>query len=194
MPFILFTQDIRPQHWLFWTHDAAGCLIPRVEFKDLVCAECGKLDELAALARGVPASLKIKSRHDFISSDDDFVLVSAWARTFLASLHLQGVEFLSMPSDPNYFVLLPTCLLPTADLTSFTIVGEPCASCGRYREVAGFPELASRPIPTDGSWLFGSQFRSESVRGRRSLPFVTDDVASAIVAAKLTGVELSSAG
>jgi len=72
----LVPADSRYNDWLFWYEDAAGCVRPRRTYGDLVCPRCGKLDEPAAVARGIDAGVTIQAKRDFIEMSDGLIVVA----------------------------------------------------------------------------------------------------------------------
>ena len=196
MTHLLFPDDsgVRTHHYVFWCDDENECLVPRPMYRDLRCDTCGKIDELLALRRGLPVELKIRSKRDFVGSGDDFLLVSRWARDFLTSIGLLGADFVSLPSDPNYFVLVPQVVETDLSTIGYRLIGEPCTGCGRYGEIVGIPPISSMQAPSEGAWLFSPALWSESIRGRRCLLYITDLVAQGIGRARLSGGVIIPAG
>jgi len=60
--YTLVPMDSRLNEWLFWYEDADGYRQPKQIYSDLVCAKCGKLDEVAAINRGVDPNITIRSK------------------------------------------------------------------------------------------------------------------------------------
>ena len=66
----LVPTDSRYNEWLFWYQDEAGYVRPSQFYADLVCELCGKLDEVAAINRGIDPNITIRSKRDFIGTTE----------------------------------------------------------------------------------------------------------------------------
>ena len=136
-------MDSRYDDWLFWYEDADGRRLPKPIYSDLVCSKCGKLDEVAAINRGLDPDIKIRSKRDYIATTDGFRVIARRAREAFIEEGIKGLRFIQL-SDGNHSVLWPELRVPT-DLSKagFQFVGPKCARCGRYREACVDPARCS---------------------------------------------------
>jgi hypothetical protein len=158
--------DSRYNEWLFWYQDEGGYVWPRQFYADLVCSACGKLDEVAAINRGIDPSVTIKSKRDFIGMTDGLISVSKRAKEVFIGEGVKGLRFIPLP-DEKHWVVWPEIRVKT-DLSKagFELVGPRCARCGRYREACVGPFSASLTVPDDPMVVFASEAWNENRRGR----------------------------
>ena len=81
--------------------------VPREMYKDLCCQVCRKIDEFAALARGLDPGIKIKAKTDFVRCFDGPLCCSFRAADVIRGSGAWGVDIIPLPGDPNYFLLWP---------------------------------------------------------------------------------------
>ena len=189
----LVPMDSRFNAWLFWYEDNDDHIRPRRVYSDLVCAKCGKLDEVAAINRGLDPDIKIRSKRDYIGTTDGFELVTRRAREAFGEEGIKGLRFIQL-SDGNHSVLWPELRVPT-DLSTagFQFVGPKCARCGRYREACVGPFSQSLTIPDDPMVVFASEVWNENRRGRVLWLFAQEPAANALKRMRLTGLEIIKA-
>ena len=113
-------------------------------YLDLVCTRCRKLDEIAALRRGIDLDVSFKFARDIMMSSDDQVIVSARFRDMVQSVAPDEIEFYEIPSNCALSVAIPKILISPAEKDdAFNITGK-CGLCGRYTEAtwgAGIPKI-----------------------------------------------------
>ena len=167
----------------------------REEYRDIACGTCGRIDELAALRRGIHHDVELpKKTTDFVRSNDHWYLISAKARDVLLQLKGVQAEFLEIPSSPSHFVVIPKKLIYPPPRTKFygsnpfpkqgdvfQMRRRPCKGCGR--PVIGWRnDWFDAPAATVFSGVV------LEIEGGMSIPIImNDDVVSALKAAKLTG-------
>ena len=93
----LVPVDSRFNDWLFWYEDTAGYVRPRQVYADLVCSVCGKLDEVAAINRGIDPDITIRSKLDFIEMSDGLIAAADCAREFFEEEGIRGLRFIQLP-------------------------------------------------------------------------------------------------
>src|SRR5215813_9853129 len=122
----LVPADSRFDDWLFWYEDADAYRRPKPIYSDLVCAKCGKLDEVAAINRGIDPSVTIKSKRDFIEMSDGIMTVSLHAKEVIIGEGVKGLRFIPLP-DQKHWVPWPEVRVKT-DLSKagFEFVGPKC--------------------------------------------------------------------
>jgi hypothetical protein len=74
-------------------------LVVMEQYQDLVCQKCGKVDEKAALARGIQGSIVIQSRRPFLGSADDFYLLDERAKQVFSEVLPEQIDYYPIPSS-----------------------------------------------------------------------------------------------
>lgn len=112
-----------------------GKLVVKEAYCDLTCKRCRKVDEKAALARGLDESIVVKSKRPFVLSTDDFYLVDERAVHILEQLVPNLLDLTPIPQSA-YFVASPKLWLqPVENDPGFRFCDVRCLECGRPREV-----------------------------------------------------------
>jgi hypothetical protein len=164
-----------------------GKLCAKKAYEDLVCQKCKKIDEKAALRRGVEIDGVVKSRRPFLGSAEDFYVVDERCKMTLSSLLPDEVEYFPLP--PSHWVASARiCLQPNPEDPGFRCGRDRCRECGRFREVVWGKSPPRIP--------FASRFVAvnlESIRGAREVWLVAQDIAESLrkVEPALTGLVLS---
>jgi len=189
----LVPADSRFDDWLFWYEDADAYRRPKPIYSDLVCAKCGKLDEVGAINRGVDPDTTIRSKREYIGTTDGFKVVTSRAREAFTEEGIKGLRFIQL-SDGNHSVLWPELRVPT-DLSKagFEFEGPRCAKCGRYRGAYVGPFSQSLTIPDDPMVIFASEVWNEDWIGRVLWLFAQEPAANALKRRRLTGLEIIEA-
>ena len=189
----LVPADSPVNDWLFWYEDDAGFLRPRQSYADLVCRACGKLDEIAAIKRGIDPGVTIKSRRDIIELSDGQIAVSGRAREVFQHAGIKGLRFIQIPNG-NRTVLWPDVRVRTDPNTAgFEFVDPKCYACGRYREICVGPLSCSLTVPDDPMVVFASEVWNENIRGRVLWLFAQRPVVDSLRKRRLSGLEIVSA-
>lgn len=127
-------------------------------YRDLACKRCGKIDELAALRRGVDPSVQVPNGPDMWVSSEWLTVVSMPFLECVLSVPGVDLEVFRIPSTDHFRIIYPRrLLLPEAPLplsslivpqtTPFQMTRGPCKVCGRVGEISLREELY--PIPPD---------------------------------------------
>jgi hypothetical protein len=127
-------------------------------YRDLACKRCGKLDELAALRRGVDPSVQVPDGPDMWVSSEWLRVVSVPFLECLLSVPGVDLEVFRIPSTDRFRIIYPRKLflpdgpLPlsspiTRQTTPFQMTRGPCKVCGRVSEISIREELY--PISPD---------------------------------------------
>lgn len=156
--FMLSAKDIaNPPRILF---DQVGM---RDIYLDLRCSQCGKIDEFAALSRGISEDIVFpKKVPDFLRSGEDFTIVSDTMRRVLDGLDNVAVRYFPFPSNARFFVAFPDeMVLSEENNKAFRVEGGCCSKCRRV---------------------------SESVFGSELFPFRSDFVLGALLFERTTNV------
>jgi hypothetical protein len=74
-------------------------LIVMDEYEDLVCKECRKVDENAALSRGIQEEVVVNSKRPFLSSADGFYLVNEKIKQRLTTILPNEIGYFRIPSS-----------------------------------------------------------------------------------------------
>jgi hypothetical protein len=189
----LVPTDSRYNEWLFWYQDEEAYVRPRQFYADLVCSACGKLDEVAAINRGIDPSVTIKSKRDFIGMTDGLISVSKRAKEVFIGEGIKGLRFIPLP-DKQHWVPWPEVRVKT-DLSKagFEYEGPRCGKCGRYRGAYVGPFAVSLTVPEDPMVVFASEIWNEDRLGRVLWLFAQEPVAKALKLKRLTGMEVIKA-
>lgn len=181
--FMLIPEDVPRSQFVLFAENGTKV---RDTYVDLRCSQCGKIDEFAALDRGVAEGIVFpKKMPDFFSSNEDLDIVSENMRRFLDSLDKVKVRYFPFPSDSRFFVAFPDEMIPvTADNKAFRVEGGWCPVCNRARECVIGSEL--HPLRSDfvlGALLF------ETVANVSPMWIVCEKVVDSLKQAKLKGLE-----
>src|SRR5262245_6265853 len=99
--YAVYPQDSIHQAFILWCMGKQRLIVMQ-QYADLVCQRCGKVDERAALARGIQASVTVKSKRPFLGSDDDFYLLDERAKKAISGILPEYIEYYRLPSSPYY--------------------------------------------------------------------------------------------
>jgi hypothetical protein len=127
-------------------------------YRDMACKRCGKIDELAALRRGVDPSVQVPDGPDMWVSSEWLTVVSVPFLECLLSVPGVDLEVFRIPSTDHFRIIYPRKLFlpdgplplvsPIAPHTApFKMTRGPCKVCGRPGGIAIREELY--PIPPD---------------------------------------------
>lgn len=183
--FLVVSEDVRQSPYVFFDFDRRYGLKIREQYLDLRCKECGKINEVEALERGIPAAIVIsKKMPDFFSSSEGIKIVSRETRLVLDSINHVNIRYYPFPSDPKFFFALPENLIPvTTDNAAFRTEGY-CSRCKRVGSCTLGPELYL--LPADfviGAFLF------ECETNVTPLWLACEHVVISLKRAKLKGLE-----
>jgi hypothetical protein len=144
------------------------------EYQDLVCKKCGKVNEQAALVRGIYATLDFKSNRQFIRSWDNFHLVDERAKEVLSTLVPDQIDYYRIPSSAFYVASAKVWSEPDESDPGFNFARARCKQCGRPGEIvwgkcpptiAGFGQFVAMKLEgTEGArenWLFSEEIASK---------------------------------
>ena len=166
---------------------SADCLLPEVTVP--VCISCGYKTDLYF----VNPLFKVKRRvYDLSTTYDGYSIASLKFAEACSRLNLTGILFVPLPSDRDFFVMVPQSLTKFDALSRGTRFVDLCSTCGFYRSVAGAtPVHLLEQLTTDISAtdvIFGSgNARSRVLLTTRS----TKDVLSK---ERLKGLRFQAAG
>lgn len=189
--FWLTPRDQRFNNWIFYSESMESGVRLREEYLSLKCPKCNKIDELAAIDLGVSPGVRIRSRVDYLVSDDGIVCISAAGRRVLEEANIDGIRFVSLPGDSKYSLLLPQVFLPTDRERAGIEFLRQCPVCRRFRETCCLPVAASMQLPEKGKVLGCPDIENESTRGREFWFLASEEVVSLFRENKLSGIEYS---
>lgn len=186
--YTLYPKDTPKWNWIFFEDDQNGHLIVRPEYKDLVCGSCGKIDEATAIKRGVTDNFKIKSKLDWHGTFDDQICVTRLFRDIIETEKFQGLKFISIPSDPDRFLVICTNLVATNEkLAGFENI-DLCSACGRYKEKVVGPMLQGMELPDSDLTFFASKIANENVKVSYRPIFASNTIVKVLKKAKIKGI------
>ncbi len=164
--------------------DDSGRLVVKDEYSDLVCKTCRKVDEKAALARGVQNAIAITSKRSFIISTDFFYLVNQRIQQLLRSI-TDLIDFVPVPAT-NFLIASPRIRVEPVEIDpGFRFGGARCVECHRPREVVWgkvAPKLCDVPQVLS--------VNLEGQLGARAVWLVSDEIANELkkVKSQITGM------
>jgi hypothetical protein len=180
----LYPHDSKYDDWIFSEVTQQKDLIVRPMYEDLVCPECKKVNELAALERGLDERLMVRDIKEVFGSLDDCYIVSQKVRSSLDSIPEVVVRYLAIPRRPDYFVAVPANIVnPSFEHPALRTNGHRCSSCGRWYW-AGWTNTARFPIP--GNIKFGAM-NFHGGEGLNLIWFADSDIVALLRNAKVKG-------
>jgi hypothetical protein len=164
-----------------------GKLVVMDEYEDLVCKKCGKVDEKAALARGIRSKAVVKSKRPFLGSLDDFYLLDERSKKEFTRILPDELDYYRIPSSSFFVASAKVWLLPNEADPGFKFEGDRCKACGRPKGVY----LGKSPPTIPGEKQFVC-INMESRQGARETWIVSKEVANELkeVSPPLTGMVL----
>lgn len=162
-----------------------GSFMLRGDAPHPACPACG----LATARDWVDPAFRLTgSRLDASYTYDGYFVAS---ERFVTVVGERSATFVDLPSEPGFFAVVPQVAVAFDSERRGTRFDDLCPTCGRYRSVAGATPAFLRldgPLPdvivrTDVEFGSGDE--------RHPLLLVGPDLANRLVAAALTGIELS---
>jgi hypothetical protein len=162
-----------------------GSFMLRGDAPHPACPTCG----LATAREWVDPAFRLTGlRRDASYTYDGYFVVSD---RFVAVVGQRAATFVDLPAEPGFFAVVPQVAVEFDSERRGTRFEDLCSACGRHGSVAGATPaflLLAEPLPdaiarTDVEFGSGDE--------RHPLLLVSPDLASRLVAAALTGVELS---
>jgi hypothetical protein len=146
--FWLAPKDQRLNNWILHVESDDGVRL-RDRYAGLACSRCRKLDELQALSLGIDADVRIRSRSNFLQTDDGFVCMSADLWQYLTDHALSGASGIAIPGDERYTLVIPEGEDHVDPDRSGMEFRRACGMCGRTGETCLFPALEAMDLPED---------------------------------------------
>ena len=138
-----------------------GPIVLRKRYKRMACPRCGKVDEYAAIRRGIDEDVRLRSRKDITLTADGFICITPRVVEFFREHQFRGIDLLPLPNG-KHFVVMPAAWA-RYDTTSGQIQSrDPCQACGRYSEVWIMPSTRALTFPADMPDIVTLDFRFES--------------------------------
>jgi phage FluMu protein Com len=164
-----------------------GKLAVRPEFEDLTCTRCKKVNEKAALKRGVPRDMIVKSKRPILLSEEDLYLLDDKAQRVFSDLLPDMIDYYAIPNSSFFVASARDWMQPVEEDKGYRVINGRCQECGRLSEVYWSTEAPT--IPQIKSYFC---INMESRIGARETWIVTEEVASRLeaVSSKLSGVVL----
>lgn len=164
-------------------------LVVRREYADLQCQSCHKINEEAALARGLSSRLSIKTTKDWVSTSESWICVSKRFKDYVCGEGIEGLTFMSLPGE-NMFVLQCNQLVATDESLAAFENHNLCGVCGRYREKIVGPLLTSLTVPSAAKTFFASQIANENVKVSYRCLFATASLTKDLRKMKFKGLSI----
>ena len=164
-----------------------GRLVVMEQHEDLVCKKCGKVDEKAALARGIQPEVVIESKRPFLGSLDDFYVLDDRSKKEFSRILPDELEYYPIPSSSYSVASAKVWSQPEEADPGFKFETGKCKECGRPKGVY----LGKSPPTIPGERRFYC-INMESRQGARETWIVSRDVADELkkVSPRLTGMVL----
>jgi hypothetical protein len=151
------------------------------------CSECGFKTDIYF----INPEFKLKRRvYDLSATYDGYCIASLKLVEACKRLNLQGVNFLSLPSDSEFFVVKPVVITPFDFKSRKTRFESLCSSCNQYGAVAGATPvfLLSQPA----SDLSGTDIIFGSGNSRSRVLLATEHAKTLLQSERLKGLEFQS--
>jgi len=188
--FELSAKDALDSSWiLFRQPPPEGLVEVRARYADLACPECRKMDERAAVARGLEPDVRLQARGDWVTTDEGFTCCSARARQTLDEAGVAGLRYIPLPADARYLLVVPEEVV-RVDLEAWKQCfeyGRPCPRCGRPSEMTGQPTLECFSPPDDALVAFGTDLLQECGWAGAMSIYVSEFVRDILERNRLTG-------
>ena len=185
----LVPKDHRTTNWILREDDPVNGTRVRTEYEDLQCPQCLKVDEDQAILRGLPKSIVIRSTVDYLSSGDDFIVVS---NRFVDFCEAEGIVGFRLARLTDKYTLL----LPGGSLAIFDPIScgaeflRPCKTCGRFRETVGLFAADGLLHPIAEKVILSIAPSMESTRGRSCWFLTSCATAKILKSAKMKGLDI----
>jgi len=188
--YTLYPEDTQNADWLFFKDDRNDHLTIRSEYKDLACSLCGKLNEEAAIQKGIAGDFIIKSKLDWHGSFDDQIIVTKRFKDIVESENFQGLNFISIPNDSDRFLVLCTCLVSTNEEMAGFENNNLCSKCGRYEERLVGPLLQGMELPSSDLTFFASEIANENSKVSYRPIFASETIIKILKKWKIKGLDI----
>jgi len=153
---------------------------------------CGRIDGYKALELGVDADVRVRSKRDFLWSQDDCLIVSEKFKETVQVNKLHGVDFVPLKSA-RHFVVRPTLVVPMDVATcGIEFKGNRCDVCGRFSQTTGSPWMDSIQAPSDPFAMFSTVVRHEERTHNWANLYVSEQAAAILWEAGITGIDWES--
>ncbi len=184
----ILAKEEADDNWLLFEDDCSGVLIPRPEYKELVCPSCCKINERSALQIGVSNRFKVPGKKDIYSSSDEYLLVSRRLRDFILTSGVKGLKFCPIPSTDNYCLMACDHFVKVNhEKVGFEYIDR-CSRCDRYSEIIVGPLIAGLHVPDDPLTVFCAEIANENVKVSYYPIFATKTVKKLIENEKFSGI------
>jgi hypothetical protein len=183
----IFPHDSVYDIFVLW--DATGPKLElNAEYRDLQCQKCKKIDEKAALRRGLfPKEIPRTSR-PFCRTCDGLYLLNRQAFEIFETIIPDKLDAFKLPGSDFYIASAKDWFLPQHGDLGVRFSRDQCKLCGRFREMTW-----SKNPPTIPGIDGFIAVNIESIRGAREIWIVSEDVANTLRSKKsqLTGISFS---
>lgn len=211
----VYPADNRVNVWVLGYDDADTGHNLFNEYVDLICPNCGKVDERAAIERFIHPAVRVTSKsdskRDLIGTEDGFLLVSRRFEELMARQAIRGLQMTPLPGDDRFFLAVPIRVPTDFDRAGLEIHGPDggtpyrtpgerletpdhrCIVCGRHYELCLQPMLRAMELPSDPLTLFTSEVRFEKQYGEMTLLFASEHARAILDESGLKGLDFVEA-
>ena len=154
--YLVFGKDRRKSDWILFEQDPQEGPVLRSRYVPLQCPSCNGLNVYRALESGVDSLLKFSGTWDFMDTEECVLCVNQRTRQLLLDNRVTGVDFLALPGDLRYSILIPKVILPVHRRDNQMKISHKCARCNLML-AHRWPSISSMRIPTDPLLIFTAQ-------------------------------------
>jgi len=185
----LVPEDQRYNNWILHFETDEGVFL-RPRYEGLQCPVCRKLDEIGAVQlRGIDPDVRIRSKSDFLESDDGFICVSRKFIEVVTKHGIGGISLVALPGDERYMLAIPQSKAPVKiELCGMEFRGK-CPSCGRYKETLYWPRLRSVELPEDPMVIVCPEVFSEGYKVASYWFYASEKVVKILKSHRISGID-----
>lgn len=155
--------------------NSKGQLVYKDEYAGLECPGCKRIDEMAALSKGIRLG-KIRSKKLIFDSTDSFTVISSSllkVPPFNSSTLFNVYNF---TDTVDYSIIIPKILIKPALKSGFVRhLGRSCRICKRYKEILiGGHKRFRMPFPKSGPMAFA--YALENNQGLNLFWYISEEI------------------
>jgi hypothetical protein len=189
--FWLTPQDTTHNNWLFYQENHRLQL--RDTYREIACAQCGKVKLFDALQLPLESSVRIRTTHDFVLTEDGVICFSQRAFDIYQQYQLGGLEFIqsTVLGVTDWHIVLPKQFVPVDEsIAGFEYLGRPCPRCGLYKYGTAIgPLKESLTLPNNPLTIVSPSRYRENIRGIQTWLLGSHFVREIMEENQITGID-----
>ena len=158
----------------------------RSRIRGFILPKCLKLDETAAIERGI-VPFEFKTSYDYNASSDGFLCISVRAKKAIEMGGFDGFEYHKVKTLDGRNIYLAVCNVFVSMKKSQFRFDSKCPSCKRWRWTGGLSRVSAIDFPKNPRTIFMADLPLESGFGRQSLPYASEVFVKYMHDNKMTG-------